>query len=413
MNPYYYRRKTCRLCDSTQVTLGVEMVPTPPGDTYVPKERATITQQCFPLGLFFCQSCGCIQLLDVVDPAVIYAEYIYQTSISLGLPEHFLGYVDDIMAFVAPRPQALVIDIGSNDGTLLLGFKGRGMKVLGVDPSPAAVQTANQRGVETIQAFFSSQLAHQLKAKRQAAAIVTANNVMANIDEMHDFAEGIRTLIEPDGYFVFETGYGLDLLEKRLLDVVHHEHLSFFTVKSLEIFFRRHGMKIVDAQHIPTKGGSIRCIVQSQRFSRVPDPSVEVMIALEAHKKIDRIETFRQINTFISLRREEINKFLGDARLRKKSIAGYGASVGTTTLLYLFGLADKLDYFVDDNPIRDGLFSPGYHIPVYPSQELYEKKPDYTVIFAWRYIDPIMKRHEKFTGQGGRFITFLPEFKIF
>lgn len=405
-------RKECRLCHSRNVVLGVNFEATPPGDIYVTKDKLTQRQERFPLDLYLCENCGSVQLLDVVDPKILYGNYIYQTSVSLGLPEHFLTYVFEVLGITGSKPGGLVIDIGSNDGTLLRCFQQKGMKVLGVDPAPAAVKTANERGVETLLAFFNRSMGEKIRRERGAAAIVTANNVMANIDDLDDFVLGVRALIEPDGYFIFETGYGVDLFENKLVDVVYHEHISYFTIKPLEMFFRTNGMKMIDARHILTKGGSIRCIVQSEKSTRAPQPSVQKMISLEAQKKMDRIDVCHDMAEFIKKKRLELNEVLSRVREEGKSVVGYGASVGVTTLIYLFGLADKLAYLVDDNPARFGLFTPGHHLSVFSSQELYERKPGYVLILAWRYAEPITKRHEAYTCQGGKFISFLPELKI-
>lgn len=412
MKDMYYKRKTCRLCDSMRVVPAVKFEATPPGDIFVTKEEIGRLQERYPIDICLCEDCGSIQLLDVVNPKILYGNYLYQTSISLGLPEHFRRYADEVLAAVATKPGALVIDIGSNDGTLLRCFQERHMKVLGIDPAPAAVETARSIGVDTIQALFDRSLARKIRSERRDVGIVTANNVIANIDALGDFIDGIRDLIDPNGYFVMETGCGTTLLEKYLIDVVYHEHLSYFTVKPLETFFRRHGMKIIDAYWIPSKGGSIRCFVQSDKSSSIPKPSVREMICMEDTKGIGTMEPCRKMGVFIKERKEGLVSLLNGLRAQGKTIAGYGASVGVTTLLYLFGLDKFMDYLVDDNPVRFGRFSPGHHIPVYSSEVLNKKKPDYVLILAWRYTDPIIKRHEEYVRQGGQFIVPLPELGI-
>ncbi len=392
----YFRRSTCRLCDSDKVVSGVKFEATPPGDIFVSKEELPRVQERYPLEIMLCEMCGSIQLLNVVNPQILYGTYLYETSASLGLPEHFRSYANDILKVTNSDPGSLVVDIGSNDGTLLRCFQEKGMKVLGVDPAPQAVKTARSRGVETIQAFFDRLLAKKIRSQYGDVGIVTANNVVANIDALGDFIDGIRDLIDPNGYFVMETGCGTSLFENRLLDVVYHEHLTYFTVKPLDAFFRRHGMKLVDAYWISSKGGSIRCFVQSDRSSSVVKPSVQEMIVMEEKKGIGTLKPCLEMTSFIKERKEALLALLDGLRAQGKTIAGYGASVGVTTLLYLFDLDKRLDYLVDDNPVRFGRFSPGHHVPVVSSNELYEKKPDYVLILAWRYAEPIMKRHQEY-----------------
>lgn len=412
MEGNYYRRKNCRLCGSMRVVAAVKFEATPPGDIFVTQKELERVQECYPLDLCLCEDCGSIQLLDVVNPKILYGTYLYQTSISLGLPEHFRRYADDCLAAVALKPGELVIDIGSNDGTLLRCFQEKGMRVLGIDPAPAAVETARLKGVDTIQAFFDRELAMKIRSQQGDVGLVTANNVIANIDALGDFVDGIRDLINPNGHFVMETGCGRSLFENRLIDVVYHEHLSYFTVKPLDAFFRRHGMKLIDVCWIPSKGGSIRCFAQSNKSSAIPKPSVAEMISIEKNKGIATLEPCRKMEAFIKERKERLLVLLDGLRAQGKTIAGYGASVGVTTLLYLFGLSKRIDYLVDDNPVRFGRFSPGHHIPVYSSDVLNEKKPDYVLILAWRYTAPIMKRHEEYIRRGGKFISCLQDLKI-
>lgn len=411
MEGKYYRRVTCRLCDSAKVVSAVKFEPTPIGSIYLTRNKLQV-QESYPFDLCLCEDCGCIQLLDVISPEVIYGNYVYQTSISLGLPEHFCRYAEEALAAVAPKPDSLIIDIGSNDGTLLRCFQERRMKVLGIDPASVAVKTARSRGIETVQSYFDRALAKKIRFELGDVAIVTANNVIANIDTLGDFVDGIRDLIDPDGTFMMETGCGTSLLEKRLVDVVYHEHYSYFTVKPLDAFFRRHGMKLIDAYWIPTKGGSIRCFAQSDKSPVAPKPSVQEMIRMEESKGIGTMGPCRKMSAFIKERKENLVALLDGFRSQGKTIAGYGATVGVTTLLYLFDLNKRLDYLVDDDPARIGCFSPGYHIPVYSSVVLNEMKPDYVLILAWRYTDPIIKRHTEYVRGGGQFIAPLPELKI-
>ncbi len=205
----------------------------------------------------------------------------------------------------------------------------------------------------------------------------------------------------------------MDLVAKRLLDVVHHEHLSYFTVGSLEKSLGRFGLELIHAEHTNSKGGCIRCYIQAKKGPRQVQPSVSQMIKIETDQGIERIEAFEPFNRFIKETRVRLNRELTSLKKQGKSIAGYGASVGTITLEYLFGLSEKVEYVVDDDRDRFGLFTPGHHLPVYSSQVLYEKKPDYLVVFAWRYVDPIMKRHQQFMKDGGKFLVFLPEWKVY
>ncbi|WP_449419492.1 methyltransferase domain-containing protein [Phormidium nigroviride] len=412
MSKSSFRRSTCRLCGATDVELAVPVAATPPGDRYVSSEYLSEYQETYPLDLYLCRSCGLLQLLDVVDPEVLYGKYIYTTSISLGLVEHFRRYAAAVVERVKPAAGAIAIDIGSNDGTLLRHFQERGMRVLGVEPARHIAQKATESGVETLPTFFSAELAHQIKNERGAASVITANNVFANIDDLTDMIKGIRHLLAPDGVFIFETGYGVDLIDQYLFDTIYHEHLSYFSVKPLATFFRSRNMELIDIERITSKGGSLRGTVQLAGGGRTVSQSVTNMIEAETTQGCDRPEFYKAYAAKIDALKQQLLTLLRDMKAQGKTIAGYGASVGVTTLLYHFELNDLLSFLVDDNPVRHNLFTPGHHIPVLSSQALYDRQPDCVVILAWRYAEPIMKKHQAYLNQGGHFILPLPEISV-
>lgn len=407
------RRKTCRLCGRGDLEPVLPLVPTPSGDAYVTAERLHETQEVYPLEIVLCRCCGYSQLHDVVDPMILYVKhYLYTTSISLGLSEHFRNYVEETLHRVKPAPGVLVIDIGSNDGTLLQFFKNQGMRVLGVDPAVDVAKEATETGVETIPYFFTAELARKIKRTRGPAAIVTANNVFANVDDVTDMVMGIRELLTPDGVFTFETFYLVDVLQKTLLETIFHEHLSYFTVKPLEAFFRRSGMELIECQRVPPKGGSLRGTVQLAGGPRRVSPSVAELIALETVLGVHQPAPFRAFAAKTMSVKNQLLSLLRDLKDQGKTIAGFGASVGVTTLVYQFDLAALLSFLVDDNPSRHHLFSPAHHIPVLPPSILLERKPDYVLILAWMYAQPIIAKHQAYLKQGGHFIVPLPNVEV-
>jgi SAM-dependent methyltransferase len=412
MTQPYYRRTTCRLCQESALETVLELPATPVGDSYILKERAAEPQTPYPLALVTCRSCGLLQIPDVVAPEILYGNYLYFTGISLGLAEHFERYAEAVLERVAPAPGSLVIDIGSNDGTLLKHFKDRGMKVLGVDPAVEMSKLATRHGIETVTEFFNVEVARKIRQQYGPANIVTANNVLANIDELSSVMEGIRELLGPEGVFVFETGYMPDLLQKTILDNVYHEHLSYCSVTPLNTFFDKNGMQLVDVRHVPTKGGSIRGFVQLAGGGRTPSQGVADMLRLEEILGFSTMEPYRAFAARAAAIREQLLALVSDLKKQGKTFAGYGASVGMTTLIYYLGLAPYLDYLVDDNQSRHHLLSPGLHLEVLPSEVLSERQPDYVILLAWQYSGPILKRHSAYQRAGGRFIIPLPEPRI-
>jgi SAM-dependent methyltransferase len=402
------------MCGSRDLQPLLRMTPTPPGDHYVTADALNEPQPAYPLTLVMCGACGLAQLPDVVDPELLYRDYIYNTSISLGLVQHFDQYAEAVVRRVDARPGSLVVDIGSNDGTLLRAFAKRGLRVLGIDPARDVARKATEAGFETIPNFFSAALAAELRRERGAASIITANNVFANIDDLDSLVDGIRQLLAPDGVFVFETGYFPDLVRQRIVDNIYQEHLSYYSVKPLLAFFARHGMELVAVDHEPTKGGSIRGFV---RHTGGPDPhwgngTLHALTQQETEGGFDRPEKLTWFTAGVERLRDDIIALATDLRAQGRTVAGYGASVGVTTLLYYFDMGRILAFVVDDNPVRHGRFTPGQHLPVLASDALNERRPDDVLLFAWRYAEPIMRRHEAFRQNGGRFILPLPEISV-
>lgn len=390
----------------------MEFTPTPLAADYVPAERMGEAQRIYPLNLYLCQGCGLVQILCDIDQEGPLIQENELTSVSLGMVEHFQKYADATVRLVDPPKDALVVDIGSNDGTLLKFYQGHGMKALGVEAAKVPGKAATDAGVETIVDFFSADLAQRIKEQHGQATLVTANRVIANVNDLTDMICGVRDLLDPNGLFVFETGRLVDLLDDLLFDTVYHEHIDYAAVKPLEMFFQRHHMELIDIQHVPVKGGSYRGIVQHVDGGRKASPAVAEMRAHEESLGINTGEPFKAFTAKIDTAKTALQDLVQQIKTEGKSIAGYGASIGSTTLIYHLGLGNALSFLVDDDTRHLNLFSPGFHLPVHPSEVIYEKNPDYIVVLAWRYTDPIIRKHQAFRDQGGKFIVPFPELNV-
>jgi len=409
-SPTFYRRTSCLLCGSEDLELALPLAASAIGNDYLPDRDQE--QECYSLNLYLCHDCGNVQIEDVVNPELLFRSYTYATSSSLGLVEHFRRYAADMIDRARPGQGSLVVDIGSNDGSLLRAFKDQGLRVLGIDPAVTIARRASAAGLPTVPEFFTSRLAHELHGKNGPAALITANNVFAHSDKLPDMADGIRTLLAPDGVFSFEVSYLVDIIQKTLFDTVYHEHLCYHSVLSLARFFRRHGLELFDVVRIPTKGGSIRGMVQHAGGPRPTSPAIAELIESERALGIHQVATYRRYEERIAALKNELHELLGRLKAEGRTIAGYGASPTVTTLLFHFDLADKLDFLVDDNPVKQNTYSPGHRIPVYDSRRLYDGGTDYVVILAWNYAQPIMKKHQAFADGGRRFIMPLPQLQV-
>jgi SAM-dependent methyltransferase len=413
MDPVLRRRSTCRLGDAADLAGVIGLVPTPPANAFVSKERLAGVQEAYPLDVHLCRSCGHVQLLDVVDPGVLFGDYVYVSGTSPVFVEHFRRYAERILAVARPAPGALVVDIGSNDGTLLRFFREGGMRVLGIDPAREIARRATESGVETLPVFFTSEVARELRKERGAASVIAANNVFAHIDDLPGVAEGIRALLGEEGVFVFEVSYLMDVLEKTLFDTIYHEHLSYHSLKPLVSFFPKHGMRVFDVERVPSHGGSLRCLVKPAASARPVMPSVQALLEAESRAGLDRRETFERFSASIEAVGRDLDSLLRDIRRQGKTVAGYGAPAKATTLLHQFGLGEFLEYIVDDSPLKQDLYTPGQHIPVGSSETLKRRKPDYLLILAWNFAQPIMDKCQGYARDGGKFIVPLPKCEVF
>lgn len=413
--PQMRTRRDCRLCAATTLRRIVSLGATPLANAFVRAEDRSAAQPTFPLDVHICDRCAHVQLLDVVDPELLFRDYVYVSSTSPVFVEHFREYARSMIRFARAAPGARIIEIGSNDGVLLRFFKDAGMKVLGVDPARRLAEEATRSGVETRPEFFDLDLARRLRREGWTARILAANNVFAHADDLHSIVEGVAHLLEPDGVFVFEVSYLLDVVEKTLFDTIYHEHLSYHTVKPLVGLFERHGMTLIDASRVDTHGGSLRAVAALRDGPHRPRDSVDALIAEEAGRGLHGPDAYRAFFADIQRRRDELTSVLAGLRAEGRRIAGFGAPAKATTLMYHFGLGpETLEYIVDDSPLKQGLYTPGRHIPVVPSSFLYDDRtrPDAVVVLAWNFADPIIRRHQAFRDAGGRWIVPLPRVEV-
>jgi SAM-dependent methyltransferase len=413
MADHYFRRGTCRLCDSAALANVFSLAATPLANAFVTRDALDKEQQLYPLDVFLCENCGHLQLLDVIDPVALYEHYVYVSGTSPVFVKHFKEYADYVTANFLPPSDGLVVDIGSNDGTLLRFFKEGGRRVLGVDPAREITDQARASGIPTMVEFFTPALAARIRNEQGPASVVTSNNVIAHIDDLAAVMDGIGQLLAPDGVFVFEVSYLGDVVEKTLFDTFYHEHLDYHSVGPLVGFFSRCGLELIDAMRVDTHGGSLRGVVQKKGGPRRVGPSVAEAVAREKSMELNKAATYRAFAAHIDTLKTELLGLLQRLKGQGKRIAGFGAPAKTTTLMYHFGIKPgMIDFIVDDSPLKQGHFTPGMHIPVLPTQQLYERRPDYAVILAWNFAGPIMAKHVAFREGGGHFIIPLPKVEV-
>ncbi len=404
----------CRLCKGKKLKKILDLGETPPANSFLKKSQLKDKEDFFPLIVNFCTDCSQLQLSHVVSPEILFRHYVWVSSTSPVTVAHFEEYANSVFHNLKLKKNDLVVEMGSNDGVLLKPFKKLGAKVLGVDPALNVARRATKEGILTLPDFFNVKIAKQITKKYGKAKIITANNVFAHINDLDEIVKAVYELLDKEGAFVIEAPYNIDLVEKNLFDIVYHEHLSYLAIKPLDKFFKSFGMQIFNVVKRPVHGGSVRIFVKMSGAAHKIRESVKEFINLEERKKLSDINTYYEFAKNIEKNKISLLKLLKELKKENKSIAGYGAPAKSTTLLHYFGIGkETIDFIVDDSPFKHGLFTPGKHIQVVAAQNLYTRKPDYLLILAWNFAESIMKTHEKFRKQGGKFIVPVPVPKVY
>ncbi len=409
-----YKKNFCRLCESKNIQLGLKLTPTPPGNNFLTQKNLYLEEETFPLELDFCHDCYHIQLGHVVDPEFLFQNnYSYVSSTSRVFVNHLKEYANSMIDLLNLNRDSFVIDIGSNDGTCLSFFKDQEIKVLGVDPAEKISEIANENGVQTLNEFFNIHIANEIKKNFQDVNLITSHNACAHIDDLRSVIDGVDCLMNDDTIFVMEVGYFVDVYQNKWFDTIYHEHVDFHTVAPLKKLFGSVGMEIFKVERIEPQGGSIRVMVQRKNGKFQIDESVEKLISLEASIGLNAIKSLQSFEEEINIVRSRFKNLIEQLKQSGKKIAAFGAPTKATTLSYHFGLEkEDVDFIVDDNPLKQGLYSPGKHIPVYHPSSIYEKKPDILIILAWNFAEDIMNKHKKYGDEIGSFLIPMPIPKI-
>ncbi len=406
-NTMFIHKDKCRICEKGDLISVLDLGYQPPANAFLKKEDFS-QEKKYPLNVYFCRSCHLLQLLDVVSPEVLFRDYVYVSSTSPVFIAHFESFAGCISERFKTR-DALVVDIGSNDGILLRHFKNLGAKILGIDPATNIAVKATQEGIETLPHFFSPELAENIVKERGRARIITANNVFAHIDDVKSLIKGVKILLEDEGVFIIEVPYLVDFLEKKLFDTVYHEHLSYFAISTLQAFFLSCGMEIFDVQKVSSHGGSIRVFVKKDGSNHKVEKSVREFLDHETELNLNSIDTYLDFSKEVNRNKSLLVDLLKNLKAENKKIAGYGAPAKGNTLLNYAGIDfNVLDYIIDDSPYKQGLYTPGTHIPVVGSEMLRKDKPDFLFILAWNFADSIIKKCADFKAEGGKFIIPVP-----
>ena len=376
----------------------------PLANSFIRPEEVGKPEPRYPLELARCTACGHVQLSVTVPPEIMFRNYLYVSGTSDTIPAHFAAYAKDVAERFVPKG-GLVVEIGSNDGTLLRAFDRGAVRVLGVEPARNIAAMANAAGIPTLDEFFGEAIAREIAAKHRRASAIIANNVVAHIDDLHGLMNGVTTLLEDRGVFVAEFPYLVDLLEKTAYDTIYHEHLSYFSVRSVDDLASRHGLHLIDVRRIGVHGGSIRVFISPDREA---SPEVKNLLSAEDAGGLRAGRPLRPFVEAVQRQREDLKRILGEIR-SSRHLAGYGAPAkGNTLLNYCEIDRSVLDFIVDKSPLKHGLVTPGTHIPVEPVDRLRGSGIRDTLLLAWNFADEVIRQQSAYRAQGGRFIVPIP-----
>jgi novobiocin biosynthesis protein NovU/D-mycarose 3-C-methyltransferase len=409
--PDHVIRKTCRICGGADLWTFLDLGSTPLANSFITPERVSDSEIAYPLAAARCASCGEVQLTVVVRPDVLFAHYLYASSSSAPMLTHFDAYAAEIAERFAPRG-SLVVELGSNDGVLLRPLKNRGLVAVGVEPATNLADVANAAGLTTVNAFFSEAVARDIRGSHGAATAVLANNVLAHIDDLGDVLRALDALLSDDGVFVAEVPYLGDLVENVEYDTIYHEHLSYFAIAPLARLFERADMELFDARRLPIHGGSIRIFAgRTGRHALTPD--LARSRAAEERAGLGDPQTYRRFAERVRASRAALRELIAAERGRGARVAALGATAKGNTLLNYCELGPtEVEYIGDSTPVKQGLLTPGMHIPVVAESKLRDDRPDLILLLAWNYADAIVPRYRDYLAAGGRFIHPIPLARI-
>ncbi len=406
------KNEKCRYCGSKELKRFLSLGDQPPSNSFIRSDQIA-NEIAYPLDVYFCQNCYLVQLLDVVPAEIIFDDYVYLSSTSKALKNHYHELAELLTKEYTLESGDVVVDIGSNDGILLDGYKKPGIIRLGVEPSKVA-DIAIAEGFDVFKDFFSLKIAEKILEKYGKAKVVTATNVFAHVDDLASFVKGLHFLLDVNGIFVIEAPYLIDLIDQTLFDTIYHEHLSYLSVTPMIRLFEKFGLEIFKVDRIPfgASGPAIRVFVQKKEGKRTLDKSVSTITTFEKKWGIANIETYLNYAKKIAKVKKELLAIIVKLQSTGVHIGGFGASAKGNTLLNYFELTQKdIAYIAENNTLKQGLITPMSHIPIISDETFLKKMPEYALLLTWNYLDFFLEKSE-YIRKGGKFIVPLPKPRI-
>jgi SAM-dependent methyltransferase len=404
-------KHACRSCGHDHLEPVLDLGVTPLADRMPPADHADRDEPTFPLEVAFCPQCSLMQILETVDPAMLFDEdYPYFSSFSKYLLEHSRKNVFEIIERRGLTGDSLVVELASNDGYLLKNYVERGVPVLGIDPVPALCAAAEKIGVPSLAEFFGIDVAKRLAAEGRQADVIHGNNVLAHVADTNGFVAGIAALLKDDGMAVIEFPYVRDLIDHCEFDTIYHEHLCYFSATAVDHLLRRHGLYLNDVRRLPIHGGSLRLYIEKHD---APGDSVQSLLAEERELGLDRIDYYREFSARVAHLKDSLLTLLQDLKSQGRSVAAYGAAAKGSTLINYVGIGREiLDFVADKNVHKQGRLMPGQKVPIVAAERIAADRPDYVLLLPWNLESEILAQEQAYRDAGGKFIIPVPAPRI-
>jgi hypothetical protein len=403
----------CRSCGNACLEHVLSLGRMPLANALLKPEELSVPEPTFPLELAFCSSCSLVQILETVPPETMFRSYPYFSSFSDTAVRNAEIITERMIGERSLDESSLIVEIASNDGYLLQFYKRAGLPILGIEPAANIAQVAEKdRGIPTLCEFFDANLARRLVQAQRRADVIHANNVLAHVPDLTGMIEGLGILLKKDGVAVIEVPYVKEMIERCEFDTIYHEHLSYFSVTSLDHLFRRRGLTIQNVERLPIHGGSLRLFVVPGGLAE-RGAEVTAVMKQERASGLDRMSFYRGFAQRVERLKNNLRKQLTDLRRGGKRLAAYGAAAKGTTLLNYCGIGrETLEFVVDRSTYKQGLHMPGVHLPVYAPTKLLESQPDDVLLLTWNFAEEIMEQQAEYRRRGGKFIIPVPEYRV-
>ncbi|MEM7409543.1 MAG: class I SAM-dependent methyltransferase [Myxococcota bacterium] len=399
----------CRVCDAAPLETVLDLGETPLANRLLREDQLRDPEPRYPLCCVYCPGCSLLQIRHTVAPEILFRDYVYQSSVSDAAVAHADAHVQTLIEQHRLGAGSRIIEVASNDGYLLQHAQRAGVPVLGIEPAQNIAKLAEERGIPTRAEFFDRACGERLVAEGITANAVLGNNVLAHVPDPRGFVGGAAALLRDGGVVEFEFPYVGDLVEKLEFDTIYHEHLSYFSAHAIEALFAAEGLVLTDVSHWPIHGGSLR-VTGAHRADPAGRARVEALLEREREFGMDRRDFYTDFAKRVDQLRDDLRALLAERVARGERIVAYGASAKGSTLLNYCGIGrETLAYVVDRSPVKQGLFTPGTHLPIHGPERLVQDQPPWTLLLTWNFAEEIAAQQTEYRSRGGRFLVPVPE----